>query len=116
MEKKSKNPRIMSMPVIDYEIPWCFFTKHVKVTPPPPPNLQSGCGFFLNHKHYILIIYSPRTSTNKRVEFIALWMSLEATKKNDINKLHVMGNSNMVIHWEFHNASMTDVTTFPHDV
>jgi ribonuclease HI len=49
--------------------------------------------------NYIYIRYAPGRGTNKRDKLIALWTLLETTKKKDIQKLQVLGDSKLVIDW-----------------
>ena len=68
-----------------------------------------GVVLFINNNHYIHISYAPGLGTNNREEFIALWTLIERAKKKDVRKLHVMGDSKLVIDWERGKNSAQDI-------
>lgn len=110
MELKSKNPKIPSMPTLDYEIPWGYFDEACQGH---PPICGVGVVLFLNHKHSLQSKYTPDVETNNKVEFIALWTLLEATIKKDVKILQVMGDSKLVIDWARQKATMSNVRPAP---
>jgi ribonuclease HI len=68
-----------------------------------------GVMLFIKHNHYIFIRYALGSGSNNREEFIALWTLLETTKKKDIRKLQVMGDSKLVIDWARQKNSSQDI-------
>jgi ribonuclease HI len=105
-EMKTKNPRLLVMSHLDFEIPWGFFDGAFQGHPP-----MCGVGVVLHLKknHYIHIRYAPSSGTNNRVEFIALWTLLEAGIKKVVRKLQVLGNSMLVVEWEKQKIKFQDI-------
>jgi hypothetical protein len=86
-EFKEKNPCILVMPSINYEVPWGYFDVMCQGH---PPSCGVGAVLYINNNNYIYIRYAPRTGTNNRAEFITLWTLPKTTIKKDVNKLQVM--------------------------
>lgn len=78
IDLKPKNLRLLSMPDLDYEIPWGFFDG---ASQGHPPYCGVGVVLFVSQNHFIHIRYSPDRGTNNRAELIALWTLLEAASK-----------------------------------
>jgi hypothetical protein len=84
------------LPSLDYEIPWGYFDG---ASQGHPPSCGVGVVLYINQNHYIYIRYAPGGGKNNKVELIALWTLLETSKKKDIRKLQVLGDSKLVIDW-----------------
>jgi hypothetical protein len=67
----------------------------------------------MKQNHYFHIKYAPGRGTNNREKFIALWSLFEATLRKGARKLHVMGDSKMIIDWENKKAMLSDVCLGP---
>jgi hypothetical protein len=95
-DPKSKKQCNLTLPSMDYGIPWGFFDRASQGHLPK-------CGvrviLYVNQNHYIYIIYAPGGGTNNRVELKTLWTLLETTKQKDVWKLQVLGDSKLVIEW-----------------
>jgi ribonuclease HI len=79
-----------------------------------PPSIGIGVVLFINHNNFINLRYALGGGSDNKVELIALWTSLETTKKKDIRKLQVMGDSKLVIDWakgkiSFQNINLANI-------
>ena len=64
-------------------------------------NFIGGAGIciWLNDHHFFAIKLGCGSSTNTRVELLALWASLRVAKDIGLPYLHIFGNSSVVIKW-----------------
>ena len=98
--------RVPSFPILDYSILWGYFDS---ANQGHPPSIGVGVVLFLNHNHYINIMYALGGGSNNKVELIALWTLLEAKKQKDIMKLQVTGDSKLVIDWAKGKISIQNI-------
>lgn len=92
----SPKQRIPTFHVLDYSVSWGYFDD---ASQGHPPSIGVGVVMFLNQNHYINIKYALGGGSNNKAELIALWTLLEAGKQKDVRKLHVLGDSKLVIDW-----------------
>jgi len=83
-EQKNQKQWVPFFLDLDYSIPWGYFDG---ANQGHPLSIGVGVVLFLNHNHYINIMYALGGGSNNKVELIALWTLLETTKKKDIKKL-----------------------------
>jgi ribonuclease HI len=81
---------------LDFEIPWDFFDGEFQWN---PSVYIMGVLLLIKKTRCIYIKYSPGFVTNNKEEFVVLWSLLEATKEKDVKKLHILGDSKLVIDW-----------------
>ena len=60
----------------------------------------AGICIWLNDQHFLSIQLGCGSSTNTRVELLALWASLYIAKDIGFPYLHIFGNSSVIINWE----------------
>lgn len=106
VETKNKNPRLLSMPALDFQMSWEFFNE---ASQGHPPLCRVGVILHVSHNHYIHIQYAPGRGSNNRAEFITLWNLLEAVTKKGLTKLQVLRDSKLIIDWANGKVSVSDV-------
>jgi ribonuclease HI len=93
-DPKIQKPHLPIPPSLDYDTPWGYLDNAIQGN---PPSCGVGVVLYLNHNHYIFIGYSLGSIMNNKAEITTLWTLLETTKKKDVRKLQVLGDSKLVI-------------------
>jgi ribonuclease HI len=75
-------------------MPWGFFDGASKGH---PPIYRAGKLLYLSKSHYYTIIYVMGTRSNNKVELVALWDLLFHVEMINLHKLHVFGDSQLVV-------------------
>ena len=82
--------------MINSETPWAYFDGASQCEPPLG---GAGVVIHISSKRKLLVKYAMGQDSNNREELGALWAALKVALNNQIQDIHIFGNSKVVVDW-----------------